>query len=195
MPLRSTHRLIQRTTDVASGVPHRPANHGAVATAIPVMTTLIRIEIVVTVGAISSGSSGHRTMARLTPSSLKLSRASSATTATAKVPNSSGPSRRASTMPTGSVPSRARTVLPRLQTKALPADGAAVRCAWWPISVPPPRVRWVVAEAADVSSGRPRPRSSSSSSRIRSGNHLPSRRCSGRCCPQAPSGDRWSAGC
>ena len=62
------------------------------------------IEIVATVGAISRGEPGQRTIARLTPSSLKLRTASSASSATANVPNSSGPRIRASAMPIASVP-------------------------------------------------------------------------------------------
>ena len=50
------------------------------------MTRLETTEIVVTVGAISRGSSFQRTTARLTPSSLKLSTAIRARKATAYVP-------------------------------------------------------------------------------------------------------------
>lgn len=74
--------------------------------------------MVATVGTISFGSPGQRTMARLTPSSLKLSTASRATMATANVPNSAGPSSRASTMPMASVLSLPTTVLTRLQPRA-----------------------------------------------------------------------------
>ena len=47
------------------------------------MNELATSEIVVTVGAIACGLPGHRTIARLTPSSLKLSTAISAISATA----------------------------------------------------------------------------------------------------------------
>ncbi len=60
-------------------------------------------------------------MARLTPSSLKLSTASSATMAMAKVPNSSGPSRRAIATPMANVLSLPNTVLATLQPSARPA--------------------------------------------------------------------------
>ena len=57
------------------------------------------VESVATVGAISFGEPCQRTIARLTPSSLKLRTASSASRATANVPNSSGPRMRASAIP------------------------------------------------------------------------------------------------
>ena len=60
------------------------------------------------------GDPGQRTIARLTPSSLKLRTASSASSATAKVPNSSGPRMRASAIPIASVPSRRDSVLSTL---------------------------------------------------------------------------------
>ena len=82
------------------------------------MSTLVAIEMVATVGAISAGSPCHRTIARLTPSSLKLSSIDSATSATAKVPNACGPSKRARTMPIPSVPSLATALLMKLQPRA-----------------------------------------------------------------------------
>src|SRR5580700_5918605 len=85
------------------------------------MIRLDRTEIVVTVGAISLGSPSHRTMARLTPSSLKLSTASIATIETANAPNSRGPSRRASATPIPIVLSLATTLLRKLQPRAFEA--------------------------------------------------------------------------
>src|SRR5450756_3207337 len=87
--------------------------------------TLEITEIVITVGAISLGSPSHRTIARLTPSSLELGNASSATMATAKAPNSCGPRMRASATPIPSVLKRATILLRKLQPSALVARPAS----------------------------------------------------------------------
>ena len=83
-------------------------------------------EIVATVGAISSGSPGQRTIARLTPSSLKLSTASRATSATAYVPNACGPSSRASKIPTPSVLNLSTAALMKLKVNARDARPSSV---------------------------------------------------------------------
>src|SRR6266508_562383 len=85
------------------------------------MSELDTTAMVATVEEMSRGSPGQRTMARLTPSSLKLSTASSATIATANVPNSLGPRMRASAIPMASVLSRPSAVLAKLQPSARPA--------------------------------------------------------------------------
>src|ERR1022692_2180025 len=82
-------------------------------------------ESVATVGAISAGSPSQRTIARLTPRSLKLSTASRETSATANVPNACGPSRRASMTPSGRVPSLATMLLAKLQPRARDARPAS----------------------------------------------------------------------
>ena len=117
-PLITMATDISRTTLVASGSPIAEANAGAVSTTSPKSSRLDSTEMVLTVGAMPAGSSRHRTIAKLTPSSLKLSIASIATVATANVPKDSGPSTRASTMPMARVPRRETTVLRKLQPKA-----------------------------------------------------------------------------
>ena len=111
MPSITMLAASRRTTFVASGAPISAQNAGAAATATSASITLDSVASVATVGAISRGDPGHRTIARLTPSSLKLRKASSASRATAKVPNSSGPRIRASATPIASVPSRPSRVL------------------------------------------------------------------------------------
>src|SRR5580704_6782642 len=82
------------------------------------MTALTSREIVVTVGMISAGSPSHRMIARLTPSSLKVSTAVMATYATAYVPNACGPSSLASRMPIPNKLNLFTAVLPKLQPRA-----------------------------------------------------------------------------
>ncbi len=72
-----------RMTSEAAGAPMAAAYLGAPKKQTAYMATLPVTAMVVTVGAISAGSPGQRTMARLTDRSLRLSMASRATHATA----------------------------------------------------------------------------------------------------------------
>ena len=82
-PLMITVRPSSWTTGVALGSPIAAENGPASTYVRPAMTKLAPSAIVVTVGAMSLGSSRQRTIAKLTPSSLKLSTAISAIRATA----------------------------------------------------------------------------------------------------------------
>ncbi len=106
------------TTIAAPESPIAPANVGASAIPPSARTTLEITDRVFTVGAIRAGSPGHRMMAKLTPISLMLRIARSATLATANSPNSDGPRSRASTMPMATEPNRPSAVLTKLQASA-----------------------------------------------------------------------------
>src|SRR5664280_2291290 len=127
-PLIRMDTASTRITGVALTSPRAVEIQGAAATTAVVRSALVATAMVLTVGAMPRGSSGHRTMARLTPSSLKLRIASKVTMAIAKTPNSLGPSTRAKAMPIARVPRRETTVFAKLQPRARdarPARGGA----------------------------------------------------------------------
>ena len=98
--LMTTLAASTRTTLVASGAPMAAQNQGAAATDDGGRRRGSTASRASRRSARSRAASpGQRTIARLTPSSLKLRTASSASSATANVPNSSGPRMRASAMP------------------------------------------------------------------------------------------------
>src|SRR5260370_6809329 len=123
------------------------------------MTMLATSERVVTVGAISAGSLCQRTMARLTPSSLKLSTASRATSATANVPNACGPSSRASTTPMARVLNLDPALLIKLQLSA--RDAWPIRLLVSPSGIFTGCHRWSGCETADGAGGLRGPASTS----------------------------------
>ena len=118
IPLKTTETDMSRMMPAASGAPSRPATGPAVVYIARKSRTLPAVEIALTVPRTVSGSRSQRTTARLTPSSLKLSTARSATIATANVPNSPGPRIRAMSTPTTSVPNLDSAALRKLQPNA-----------------------------------------------------------------------------
>src|SRR5260370_28663388 len=146
------------------------------------MTMLATSERVVTVGAISAGSLCERTMARLAPSSLKLSTASRASSATANVPNACGPSSRASTTPMARVPNLDPALLIKLQLSA--RDAWPIRLLLSPSGIFTGCHRWSGCETADCAGGPRGP---------------PSTPQQGKPCPgappQDPQGGIWVGSC
>ena len=104
--------------EVANG----PATHIAPA----MRRRLLPTATVLTVGAMRSGGSGQRTIARLTPSSLKDTTAISAMRAIANVPNSSGPSIRASAIPMKTLANFEKSVFAELHARARAGPGLVV---------------------------------------------------------------------